>query len=95
MCIRDRDGIYDLNGNVYEWVGGYRTVDGEIQIIPNNDAADQTKSQAEDSMEWKAILQNGTLVEPGTKGTLKYDYVSGVPENGARAPFQLLSLIHI
>lgn len=66
-------GIFDLNGNVWEWVGGLRIVDGEIQILANNNAADNTKSQAADSAEWRAILQSGELVLPGTDDTLKYD----------------------
>jgi len=66
-------GIYDLNGNVWEWVGGLRLNDGEIQIIANNNAADNTKDQSAGSAEWMAILQDGTLVAPGTADTLKYD----------------------
>jgi hypothetical protein len=66
------DGIYDLNGNVWEWFGGYRLVDGEIQIIPYNNAAMQV-NQDPDSTLWKAIMPDGSLVEPGTAGTLKYD----------------------
>jgi len=66
-------GIYDLNGNVYEWVGGMRLVDGEIQILANNNAADNTKDQSDASTEWKAMLQDGTLVNPGTTDTLKYN----------------------
>jgi sulfatase modifying factor 1 len=66
-------GLYDLNGNVYEWVGGLRLVDGEIQILANNNAADNTKDQSTVSTEWKAMLQDGTLVDPGTADTLKYD----------------------
>ena len=66
-------GIYDLNGNVYEWVGGLRLVDGEIQVLENNNAADNTKLQTAGSAEWKAILQDGSLVAPGTADTLKYD----------------------
>lgn len=30
----DTSGIADLNGNVWEWTGGLRLMDGEIQIIP-------------------------------------------------------------
>lgn len=75
-------GIWDLNGNVWEWVGGYRTVDGEIQILPNNDAADADNSQAADSTKWKAILQDGSLVAPGTANTLKWDYTAA-PAAGA------------
>ena len=67
-------GIFDLNGNVSEWVGGLRLNDGEIQVLANNNAADNTKDQAAGSAEWKAILAaDGSLVAPGTAGTLKYD----------------------
>ena len=66
-------GIYDLNGNVWEWVGGLRLSVGEIQIIPDNDAADNTKDQTAGSALWKAVLQDGSLVAPGTAGTLKFD----------------------
>ena len=65
-------GIYDLNGNVLEWMGGLRLMDGEIQIIPYNNAAMHV-NQGPDSTLWKAILPDGTLVDPGTPGTLKYD----------------------
>ena len=67
----DFSGIADLNGNVYEWVGGVRLNNGEIQIIANNDAA-QAIDQSASSTLWKAIAQNGSLVAPGTAGALKY-----------------------
>lgn len=73
------DGICDLNGNVYEWQSGYRIVDGEIQILPNNNAAKRF-SQGADSTYWSAILPNGTLVPPGTEGTLKWDYTSATAD---------------
>lgn len=66
-------GIYDLNGNVWEWVGGLRLNNGEIQVLQDNNAADNTKDQSASSTEWKAILQDGSLVAPGTTDTLKYD----------------------
>lgn len=69
------EGIFDLNGNVWEWVGGLRLNNGEIQVIPNNNAAsiiDQTAASAL----WKAILPDGSLVAPGTAGTLKLDYTA-------------------
>ncbi len=72
------NGIFDLNGNVWEWVGGMRLKDGEIQIIPNNDAA-QAINQSDTSTLWKAILQDGSLVDPGTANTLKYDAESATP----------------
>lgn len=69
------EGIWDLNGNVWEWVGGYRTNEGEIQIIPNNDAAAQV-DQSPSSTLWKAIKTDGSLVAPGTAGSLKWDYTA-------------------
>ncbi|WDU82265.1 hypothetical protein [Caloramator sp. Dgby_cultured_2] len=66
-------GLADVNGNVWERVGGMRLVDGEIQIIPDNNAADNTVDQSDTSNLWKAILQDGSLVAPGTGGTLKFD----------------------
>ena len=85
---RKPDGICDLNGNVYEWQGGYRTVDGELQIFPDNDAAMQY-AQNKDSTLWKAILQDGTLVEPGTNGSLKWDYIDNPDEASVGVPFCL------
>ncbi|MBQ8208619.1 MAG: hypothetical protein IJZ89_07800 [Clostridia bacterium] len=69
-------GIWDMNGNINEWVGGLRLAHGEIQIISNNDAADFTNSQKADSELWKAILESGELAAPGTAGALKFDYTS-------------------
>lgn len=70
-------GIQDLNGNVWEWNNGMRLVDGEIQIIPYNNAAMGAECDVSStSTLWKAILADGSLVEPGTSGTLKWDWVS-------------------
>ena len=66
-------GISDLNGNVWEWVGGLRIVDGEIQVFADNNAASNTADHGVASAAWRAILEDGTLVAPGTAGTLKYD----------------------
>lgn len=63
-------GIADLNGNVLEWQGGFRTVWGELQILANNDAADPDNPQNATSEKWKAInAADGTLVEPEAKTT--------------------------
>ena len=70
------EGIFDLNGNVSEWVGGMRLNAGEIQIIKDNDAAIYNADQTVNSALWKALLADGSLVAPGTADTLKWDYVA-------------------
>lgn len=71
-------GIWDLNGNVWEWQGGIRTVWGELQILANNDAADPENPQNETSICWKAInAADGSLVEPESKTTDKAVKASG------------------
>lgn len=66
-------GISDLNGNVWEWSPGMRLNAGEIQIIPNNDAALNTTDLGSSSVIWKAIDgSTGELVAPGSANTVKY-----------------------
>ena len=67
-------GIYDLNGNVWEWMTGLRLVDGEIQVIADNNAAITGCDHSTTSTLWKAIKKDGSLVAPGSADTLKYDY---------------------
>lgn len=69
-------GIADLNGDVNEWCPDMRLMDGEIQIIPYANIFDPEVSNAAASTAWKAIKSDGSLVDPGTAGTLKYDYLS-------------------
>ena len=66
-------GVNDIVGNVNKWVVA-RLVNGEIQIVPNNNAAIHNTDLGVNSAAWRAILPNGTLVAPGTEGTLKFDY---------------------
>lgn len=64
-------GISDLCGNVWEWQGGLRISDGEIQVIPNNDAA--TADLSATSIAWKAIDgATGAFVAPGHANAVKY-----------------------
>ena len=77
------NGIYDLNGNVWEWSGGMRLVFGELQILENNNAANSANSQLAASAQWKAIkASDGTLITPDgtgtTSGSVKLDYISNV-----------------
>ncbi|MFT3797637.1 hypothetical protein [Microbacterium sp.] len=73
-------GIWGLRGNLVQMIGGIRTSYGEIQVIPDNDAA-VGADQAPNSRQWRAILQDGSLVVPGTPGTLKVQYVEDAAEN--------------
>lgn len=79
-------GIWDLNGNVWEWVGGVRMVNGELQVLVDNNAADSAHSQGASSTEWKAINGLATSIAniyltPNGSGTtansIKLDMVSG------------------
>lgn len=66
-------GIADLVGNYPEWVAGLRLMNGEIQVLPGNDAALPTADLSPTSTQWQAIrASDGALVNPGTSGTLKY-----------------------
>lgn len=82
-------GIWDMNGNGFEWQGGFRLVWGELQVLANNDAADPNNPQNETSTCWKAInATDGSLIEPESKttdtaakssgSTIKVDYVNNV-----------------
>lgn len=75
------EGIWDMNGNVWEWCTGLRLVNGEVQIIADNNAADPTCDLSADSSAWKAIkASDGSLVDPDgagtTQGTVKLDFIS-------------------
>ena len=72
-------GIWDMNGNLSEWVGGIRFVFGELQVLPENDGADLRNSQDSDSTLWRAIdAKTGQYIIPDGKGTtyrsVKADY---------------------
>jgi len=71
-------GIADLVGNVWEWVAGLRLSDGEIQILPNNDAILAAADMGASSTQWRAILgdpasEDDGLGDPGDEDTFKYD----------------------
>lgn len=78
-------GIWDLNGNVWEWCTGLRFVYGEVQVIPNNDAADSACDMSASSSAWKAIKADAAswdelFVTPDgtgtTQGTVKLDCIN-------------------
>jgi len=70
----DLSGIWDLNGNVSEWVSGIRLVYGELQMIPYNNAAEASCDTSATSTEWRAINANATgydnlFITPNGSGT--------------------------
>lgn len=80
-------GIQDLKGNVVEWLGGQRLKDGEIHIIPYNNAAMGSEcDMSAGSTLWKAIKSDGSIVEPGTADTLKYDWAQNKIQLTAGTP---------
>ena len=65
-------GIYDLNGNVWEMAEGLRLINGEIQVLRDNDGV-----LPECWNDWKAIDKLGKLVKVGSKNTWKFDSTKG------------------
>lgn len=75
-------GIWDLKGNLGEWVSGARTFYGELQLLVDNNGADGENSQSAGSCEWKAVNGlTGEFCTPDGKGTtensLKLEYADG------------------
>lgn len=71
----------DVVGNLMEHNYGYRVQGAELQILPNNDAADPNANLSANSTAWKAILPHSgddgyDLVAPGTPGTVHWTFVS-------------------
>jgi hypothetical protein len=56
------DGIYDLAGGLWEWTSGLRTLDGKVQIIPDNNAA-LNVDMSRESKEWQDTGYGFTLRE--------------------------------
>lgn len=66
-------GITDLAGNVNEFCSGLRIINGELQIIENNNAALVSIDLSATSGEWKAIhAETGALLTPNGLGTTEY-----------------------
>lgn len=76
---KDYSGIADLNGNTSAWMGGIRLFQGELQVIPDNNAADRELDQGPDSDAWMAIDgTTGEFIKPDgnatTPNSLKLDF---------------------
>lgn len=77
-------GVWDLNGNLNEWVSGYRLLNGQVQMIPA-DVLYGACSCASDSSSWKALDTEGCYVNPDNAKTLSFD----APERGVRLTTQV------
>lgn len=64
-------GVWDLNGNISEFVEGLQLSDGVIRIIADNNAA---SPDAAINALYKSVLGDGTLADAGTAGELKFTY---------------------
>lgn len=51
-------GVYDLCGNVWEWIAGLRLMDGRIDIINNNDAANPIDTSRSSPL-WTPVPSHG------------------------------------
>lgn len=81
------EGVADMCGNIWEHVGGIRFVDGQVQVIPDNEAA-AGADQSKDSKEWTPLytpdgdtiyynVENGEIkLQPIAPDSKDYD---GVP----------------
>lgn len=82
------DGIFDLNGNVAEWVGGLRMRDGKLLLLP--EALDASSdAQRRGSPYWHALLPTGEPVPPDAKYALHFDYTAAPPPAGGTPAFAL------
>lgn len=66
------DGIFDLCGNVWEWISGLRLFNGQIQVIPDNNSA-AGMDESTDSPLWRAISAGGALTAPEAVDSLYFD----------------------
>lgn len=67
--------VSDLVGNRFQICDGVRFLDGEIQVVTNNDGAQSGYDLGLTSSNWRAINgQTGALIAPTGTGTINTDY---------------------
>lgn len=77
-------GISDLVGNLWEWQTGVRLHAGEIQVIPNNDAAINLECS---STNWRAInMTTGEYIPINHSTSAKYDSPNSKTDGNAGTP---------
>ncbi len=73
---RSENGLWDLNGNLSEWDGGFRLMDGELQFVELPQLLDASSVKS-DSSAWHAVDAQGRPVPPGSPDALHYDVKGG------------------
>lgn len=48
-------GVSDINGNVWEWLAGLRLMEGNIEYVPDNDAALHNIDLSKNSEAWQSV----------------------------------------
>ena len=102
---RTAEGVSDMCGNIWEHVGGIRFLNGQVQVIPNNEAA-AGADQSSNSKEWQAIYtedgdpvyfnpkDGDILLEPTEANDKDYDGVrfTDLEAHGMDVPDKLIKL---
>lgn len=64
--------VADLCGNVWEWIRGFRLMDGVLQIAKDNDAA-MNIDLSRDSQNWQTMLEDGKPIRiDASNGGVKF-----------------------
>ncbi len=71
------DGIWDLVGNLNEWTGGFRLMNGEIQLIDMKALIEPGCDTSAASPLWHALDESGAPVPPGDPSALHFDGCDG------------------
>lgn len=69
-------GVWDLNGNLNEWVTGMRLTDGEIQLMDTEEIM-RVPQQGRLSEKWYALNEQGDFIPAGSPKALHYEDDNG------------------
>lgn len=82
------NGVFDCNGNVAEWVGGLRMMDGKLLWLSPEYSADSHAQQRTSSF-WRSMLPDGRFKPVDFPNTLHFDYTRTPPPAGGTPDFAL------
>lgn len=68
-------GVSDLCGNVWEWFAGLRLMDGVLQAVPNNDAAEAI-DLSENSLRWENMIADKKTIRIDTEKGIRFTNVN-------------------